>query len=398
MKLIIFLFSILTSNFLQVSEELKTNLHKLIPAKYAWSEEKVNEAIKFMEANPDLSFTKYLSAGVHGIVIQAVRKNKETNKEETKAFKIQIDDTDLSETESLYNDYDKIKSDDPENCIIKIEEPFIQDREVDNETVSFVGIEMNEGFPGELKYFKKDLPINLQSNTFKMFKFVLKLLKEFNYMHKVKGFYHGDVKPHNWLVSYTENRDVEPIIIDFDFLFEHPKLACERKGIDYYQAPREWLKPSSGKPGSPTAKGNEGNNGWDLFEQNMEIDRQNEILRQAQSECNPDIAIYSAHFRPPELRDITMNSDFSEGIEGKEELKKWVERRWDKDFKEECFAIGKSIDYALDVNKNQLSKNNKYYDAIKLVSTNLQLPLSQRWTLDTAIREMEKVTRNKKLI
>ena len=390
MRKFLILFFISAMHSLEVSELLQVEIKGSIALKNGWSLNRAEKVIEYLTNHPTLSFTAALGSGTFGVVFEAERIDKDTEEVHKKAFKLQFDDINFSAVNDLMYTYDKVKSTDPESYIIQMEKPYKKIEVISEIRRGLAGIEMELGQPGDQKYFTDLSQDGKIANVKNLYNFMIMLMKGFRYMNQVKGFYHADVKPANWVVIHDPvDGHIEPRIIDFDLIFKHPRLTCAEKGIEYYQAIEELL------PEEHQEKNKFGKYIKTLdylaVQKNREIEDRNIELRKQQKSCNPSWLAYTIDYRAPELKSIVRENNFDdrEYINANQKYE-WIRRRWSSRFIEECWAIGQSMSETISKNIVQIKTSSKEYTLMKEVVDMLRhSDPAERKTLDYAIKYLE---------
>jgi len=374
---------------LTVTETLKNKIKVKVAPKEEWSADRTAKVIEFLELHPYLSFSDVMGAGSFGVVFKASKTDETTHRAIPRAYKVQFDNVNFSNVKELIITYKRVRSQDPDSYIILMEEPFKKNLYVDGVRVGFAGIEMELGMPGEKKYFTDQSKAGKTRNTKKLYEFFIKLMKGYNYFNQVKGFYHADVKPDNWLVIPQPDGGIEPRIIDFDLIFRHPKLICQDRGVDYYQE-LEPLVPKMTKERNehgvivsvPNLK---------AAAENAAITKRNIELRKQQISCNPSWVIYTLTFRPPELKSIVWNTNFEDDeVIRRDQKREWIERTWSSRFIEEAWSVGESMHDAININIDYLDQNCQEFELLARVINNLlKGNKNERPTLKNAIDYLE---------
>lgn len=188
---------------------------------------------------------------------------------------------------------------------------------------------MERAFPTESVMFSwKDTQEELTFNTERFVRFAERLIEGFYTINYIGKFYHADVKPDNIMYIKDNNNEVEPRIIDFDLTFKK-------------------LTPN----------------------------------------YNPGFIIYTITYRPPELKRLVPNTNPTP-----EEKPAMRAYKYDPEFKEECWAVGKSIEHIIKVNRHYLDSTNEKLVALKEVLSEMtSTSLTLRITIEEALLKVRKI-------
>lgn len=191
---------------------------------------------------------------------------------------------------------------------------------------------MERAFPTESVMFSaRNSRLDLTYNSERFVRFAEKLIEGFYTINYIGKLYHADVKPDNIMYIKDQNREVEPRIIDFDLTFKK-------------------LHPT----------------------------------------YNPGYIIYTLTYRPPELTRLVAKTNPTP-------LERPAMRayKYDPEFKEECWAVGKSISDILNVNRIYIDSTNDKIVALKEVLSEMtETSISKRITIEKALQKVRVINGN----
>lgn len=315
--------------------------------------------IGHIEKDEHHTYIQVLGAGSYGVVMKM--EDKEGNQS---ALKFQFDDKEFSDCKTAYKAYYEISSMPGAGHILaKTLEPVYHTvlSELDNKEYHYCTIEMEIGTSAYFnRIFNTEKNPNKDENTDLFYDFVTETVDNFRILHFNCHFYHGDVKPENiiFVADKTSNR-IGSRIIDLDLTFKSPEMVCEELNIDYYAG--VYKATSRGDPPNP-------------------------LPPDFRKKCNPNHLIYNLELRAPELRAIVPTNTYDENQAVRKQQKEaQFNRVWDKDFKEEAYAVGIAIDEIVTTNQENIEMESRKIEDVKFVIGQLtKSNVSQRWDMSQA--------------
>ena len=288
------------------------------------------ESIKIVLNQPEYGKIRFYSlsgSGTYGYVFSGIN-----DKDQKLAIKVHFEDS--KSCDSCWNAYKSqqaIIATEKVKYIIKMERPVVY--EMAGSTKTYVcAFLMEKGYVASSPMFAD--PKKMDSNTNKIVNFIEKTVEGFAYLNFGAGFYHADVKPANLLWVNVKDGLIEPRIIDFDLSFK--------------------TEINSGKTGFK----------------------------------NFGDAAYTRDYRSPELLSFIPKWDFENDSQRAIYERDFV---FDVLYREESFAVGKSLREILKINESLINVNDDRIINIDETLKNMMISkIGDRWSTKSAWEYLQK--------